>query len=96
MATRKKAEVVVEEPALTVDEEKAIADPWEQMVTVRLPKATNGEANSVIASVNGRVFQIKRGIEVDVPAPIAEVLRHSMEAEAEADEYIESLQKEQQ
>jgi hypothetical protein len=96
MATRKKAEVVVEEPVLTEDEAKAIEDLWKQMVTVRLPKATNGEANSVIASVNGRVFQIKRGIEVDVPAPIAEVLRHSMEAEAEADEYLESLQKEPQ
>ena len=95
MATRKKAEVV-EEPVLTVDEEKAIADFWAKMVKVRLPKATNGESNSVIASVNGRVFQIKRGIEVEVPAPIAEVLQHSMEAEAEADEFIEGLQKEQQ
>lgn len=89
MATRKKTEAeeivqIAEDAPVTVER-----DPWEQKVMVRLPKGATGEGNSVIASVNGRVFQIKRGVDVEVPAPIAEVLRNSMEAQDEADEFIE-------
>lgn len=66
-------------------------DPWSDMVEVKIPKAVNGEPNYVIASVNGRIFKVQRGIKVEVPAPIAEVLEHSFEARDEADEFIESL-----
>lgn len=71
--------------------EKAVktTDPWEQMVMINIPRATNGEPNYKIASVNGRVFKIKRGENVEVPAPIAEVLQHSFEAQNEAIEFIE-------
>ena len=83
MATKKEAEVVedVKIPA---------KDPWKNLVTIRLDKALPGEENYVIASVNGKVFKIKKGVEVSVPAPIAEVLEHSREAEEAADMYIES------
>lgn len=66
---------------------------WDQKVKIRLPKATDGGENFVIASVNFRDFKIQRGVEVEVPAPIAEVLQHSFEAEEEADAYLESLNK---
>lgn len=64
-------------------------DPWQQMVTINIPRATNGEPNYKIASVNGRVFKIKRGENVEVPAPIAEVLQHSYEAQNAAIDFIE-------
>lgn len=64
-------------------------DPWGDMVTIKLPKAPKGEENFVMASVNGRTFKIKRGVAVDVPAPIAEVIQNSEEMRDEADEYIE-------
>jgi len=65
-------------------------DPWKQMKTIKLDKAAPGEENYVIASVNGKVYKIKKGVVVDVPAPIAEVIEHSREAEEAADMYIES------
>lgn len=66
-------------------------DPWDKKVTVKLPKAPRGEENFVIASVNGRVFKIQRGVEVEVPEPIAEVLRHSEQEQDRADEFIEKM-----
>ena len=69
---------------------KTVADPWKEEVEIKLPKATNGEPNYVIASVNGRAFKIQRGIKVKVPAPIAEVIEHSFLAQDEADSFIES------
>lgn len=68
-------------------------DAWDEMVKIRIPKAVNGEPNYKICSVNGRIFKVQRGIEVEVPAPIAEVLQHSFEAEDEAEAYIEGLTK---
>lgn len=68
-------------------------DPWKEMLTIKLPKAPRGGENFVVASVNGKVYKIERGVEVDVPAPIAEVIQHSEEMHDEADVYIESLQK---
>ena len=70
---------------------KASEDPWKQMVTIRLPKATNGEANYLFAAVNGRRFKIQRGVKVEVPLPIAEVIEHSYEQQNMADEYNEMV-----
>lgn len=70
-----------------------VVDPWSIKKAIRVPRATNGEANYLIASVNGRVFKIQRGIEVEVPAPIAEVIAHSFEAEDEAVTFIDKISK---
>lgn len=59
-------------------------------VTIRLP-LTRSEKDDVWVSVNGKSMQIKRGVEVEVPECVAEVLQHkedmlrvAMENEAEA------------
>lgn len=65
-------------------------DPWKKMVTIKLPKAPRGGDNYVIASVNGNAFKIERGVPVDVPAPIAEVIQHSEEMHDEADSFVEA------
>lgn len=74
-----------------VEQEKAkVIDPWQQMEAIKLPKAVNGELNYQIASVNGRVFKIQKGVVVNVPAPIAEVLLHSEQAIEAAELFEES------
>lgn len=57
-------------------------------VKIKLPRLREQENADVFVAVNGENFTIKRGVEVEVPDYIAEVLRHSEEAEAEADEHI--------
>lgn len=83
MATTKETETK------EVKKEVKVVDPWKQMVAIKLPKAINGEPNYKIASVNGRVFKIQRGVVVEVPAPIAEVLDHSDKEAEIADAFIE-------
>lgn len=67
-------------------------DPWKELVTIKIPKAPRGGENFVVASVNGNVYKIERGVAVDVPAPIAEVIQNAEEMSEEADIYIEKLQ----
>ena len=66
----------------------AEVDPWSQMVEIKIPKTSDGSANYIIASVNGRVYKVMKGVNVKVPAPIAEVIEHSFEAQDEAELYI--------
>ena len=86
MASSKKVlteDIVVEQPKKV--------DPWKQMVEIQIPKTADGSANYVIASVNGKVFKIMKGVRVKVPAPIAEVIEHSFEAQEEAELYRASV-----
>lgn len=57
-------------------------------VKIKLPRLRDQKDADVFVAVNGENFTIKRGVEVQVPDYIAEVLRHSEEAEAEADDHI--------
>ena len=50
----------------------------EEMVTIKLPM-TRTEKEDVWVAVNGKSMQIKRGVEVEVPKCIAEVLQHKEE-----------------
>ena len=87
MATNKKPVEEVTEVAAA----KAPVDPWKEKVTIFIPRANNGEANYKIVGVNGRMFKVQRGINVDVPAPVAEVLQHSFEAQGEAIRFIDKV-----
>ena len=68
MATTEKKDSVTKE---TVQKEK--------MVKIRLPK-TKADEDDERVWVNHRSWQIKRGVEVEVPECVAEVLRHKEEA----------------
>lgn len=50
----------------------------EKMVKIRIPR-TKADQEDVFVSVNQRTWLIKRGVEVEVPACVAEVLRHQEE-----------------
>lgn len=62
----------------------------ERTVTIKLPRAAKGESNEISASVNGKVYLIKRGIPVEVPESLAEIIVNSEKAQEEAIAYIES------
>lgn len=69
---------------------KAVA-PTEKMVKVKIP-LERGKANKdVYVSVNDRDWQIKRGIEVEVPECVANVLHLSEEQLFKAYAYQESI-----
>lgn len=64
----------------------------EDKVRIKLPKEVKGQANYVIASCNGVVYKIQRGVEVEVPKAIAEILEHAEAAREEADAYAETVE----
>lgn len=49
-----------------------------KMVTIRIPR-TKTDEEDVFVSVNFETYLIKRGVEVEVPDYVAEVLRHKEE-----------------
>lgn len=49
-----------------------------KMVKIRIPR-TKKDEEDVFVSVNLRTYLIKRGVEVEVPDFVAEVLRHQEE-----------------
>jgi hypothetical protein len=53
------------------------AEAKPETVTVKLFKDNRRYKGDVFASVNGRRYQIQRGVEVEVPPEVAEVLEHS-------------------
>lgn len=54
-------------------------DYWKEMVTIRLFKDTGKYSSDVYVNVNDHNFVIKRGVDVQVPRYIAEVIRNSEE-----------------
>lgn len=67
------------------------SDYWKQEVEIRLPKAANGEANFMFVACNGKAYKIMRGVKTKVPAPIADIIEESFQAQDEADEFINTL-----
>lgn len=62
---------------------EALANDKEETVRIRLPK-TKELQDDVFVSVNNRTWLIQRGVYVDVPACVAEVLQHAEEMTEEA------------
>ncbi len=62
----------------------------EKMVTIKLP-LTKELKDDVFVSVNNRTWLIQRGKQVQVPACVAEVLRHSEEMAEEAMRFEEQV-----
>lgn len=64
----------------------------EETVKIRLPRTRKDEPDEFV-SVNERTWLIQRGVEVEVPACVAEVLRHREEAMEEAYDFESSTGK---
>ena len=59
-------------------ETKKTEQPKQKMVTIRIPR-TRADEEDVFVSVNQSTYAIRRGVEVEVPDFVAEVLRHQEE-----------------
>lgn len=62
----------------------------ERLVKIKLPKI-KGKSDEFV-SVNERTWLIKRGVEVEVPECVAEVIRNSEKLQEEADAFEEANQ----
>ena len=64
----------------------------EKKVKIKIP-LVRGESNQdVYVSVNDRSWQIKRGVEVEVPVCVAEVLEHEERQLRAAYDYQDSME----
>ncbi|MBQ9392903.1 MAG: hypothetical protein IJU18_02770, partial [Oscillospiraceae bacterium] len=61
----------------------------QEMKTVFLPRGRKNEENFVIVSVNGNSWKIMKGVDVAVPACVAEVLENGRMMARTARSYVE-------
>lgn len=66
----------------------------EELVPVKLFKDDNRYNDDVFVGVNGRTWQIKRGVEVMVPPAVAEVLKNAQEQREKASMNTDKLEAE--
>ena len=72
-------------------EVKKTEAPKEKMVKIRIPR-TKADQEDVFVSVNHRTWIVKRGVEVEVPECVAEVLRNQEIALEKADAYNDEVE----
>lgn len=65
-----------------------------EMVEIELFKDGDRYKDDVFVSVNGKTYQIKRGVRVSVPVFVKEVLDNSMRQDKAAYAYMESKENE--
>lgn len=49
-------------------------DPMKDMMEVRLPRATGKEEDTLFVGLNGKGYNIKKGVPVRVPRPVYDIL----------------------
>ncbi len=64
------------------------------MVKIKLFKDSHDYKDDVFVAVNGERYLIQRGVEVEVPDYIAEVLEHSARQDARTAELIQKIEAE--
>ena len=70
-------------------EQQTQEQPKEKMVKIRLPREKKDQGDEFVG-VNGRTWIIKRGVTVEVPECVAEVLKHREEMLETIMEYEEA------
>lgn len=76
--------------------QETVTDPMKVFVTVMLPRPTGKEENYQLVSLNGVNYQIKKGVPVQVPRPVAEIVWNSEAARRKQDAFIEQITEEAQ
>lgn len=75
-AEKKNADAEAQLKALADKEAKKKAAAKAATVRIKLPLEKNGPKDDQQVFINGRQYIIKRGVEVDVPRGVAEILRN--------------------
>jgi hypothetical protein len=70
-----------------------VSKTGEKMVKIHLFKDNKAYTDDVFVGVNGKTYQIKRGVDVEVPESVAEVLKNSERQDVEAIRVMDELQK---
>lgn len=90
MAESKKKTAEAEAP-ITQAEDKP---ETRKMVRIHLFKDSTRYNAPVFVGVNGQTYLVQRGVDVEVPPEVAEVLAHSQAQDAAARERMEKMQAE--
>lgn len=61
-------------------------------VTITLPRATGKEEDVVFVGLNGKGYTIRRGVSVQIPRPVYEILAESQRQEQRQQDYIRRQQ----
>ncbi len=61
-------------------------------VSITLPRATGKEEDSVFVGLNGKGYTIRRGVSVQVPRPVYEILAESQRQEQRQQDFIRRQQ----
>lgn len=87
MATKKTTDPEIEEKVV----EKPIDERayWRERVPFRAFKDSGRYKDDIIVGLNGRVYVIKRGVEVMIPRNVREIILQSMEQDERTAELIE-------
>lgn len=60
----------------------------DKMVTIHLFKDSGKYANDLVVGVDGKLYKVKRGVDVEVPEAVAGVIEKSLRRKNELDEMI--------
>ena len=71
---------------------KATETAKAKLVKIRIPRERDRQ-DDVFVCVNGRTWLIKRGVEVEVPECVAEVIRNAEDVAEQAYAFNESVKK---
>ena len=63
----------------------------DKTVKILLPRGRKNEENFIIVSVNGRSWKIMKGVEVEVPDFVAEVLENTEMMAETARRYVDKM-----
>ena len=73
--------------AKTVKVEKPV-DPMQERETMYVPRLPVGEQQNIYVNINGKGFNIPRGKNVDMPRPVADIIKRALKAEQRYDEGV--------
>lgn len=78
----------------TDEEVKKVNESMKELVAIELFLDNDKYKDDVIVSVNGKTWQIKRGVEVQVPRYVAEVIKNSQKQDRATAIRIRELEQE--
>ena len=74
------------------NEPEALNDPWAEEIDMIVPRKPKGEEQFYYVCVNDRRYQIPaNGQTQKLPKPIANVLKESLEADWQADDFMDHI-----
>ena len=74
------------------NEPEALNDPWAEEIEMIVPRKPKGEEQFYYVCVNDRRYQVPaNGQTQKLPKPIANVLKESLEAEYQADDFMDNI-----